>query len=91
MTEDKNLPRFFERKEKASDQRSGVFGMDLFGARREMVIDATAALVVLLVLTVLSVYKPRGLTPYGKRKQDDQRQGSVQDVLDSDARAVPIH
>jgi hypothetical protein len=54
-------------------ETSGVLGVDLFGARREMVIDAVAALVVLLLLTVLSVYKPRGLTPYGQWKQDEQR------------------
>jgi hypothetical protein len=31
------------------------------------------ALVVLLIATVLSVYKPRGVTRYGWRKQQDQR------------------
>lgn len=30
-------------------------------------------LVVLLVIQVLNVYKPRGLTPYGWRKQQEQR------------------
>jgi hypothetical protein len=30
-------------------------------------------LVVLLVITVLNVYKPRGLTRYGWRKQQEQR------------------
>jgi uncharacterized membrane protein len=30
-------------------------------------------LVVLLVITVLNVYKPRGLTPYGQRKQREER------------------
>lgn len=30
-------------------------------------------LVVLLVITVLNVYKPRGVTPYGWRKQREQR------------------
>jgi hypothetical protein len=30
--------------------------------------------VVLLVLTALSVYKPRGMTRYGQRKQYEQRQ-----------------
>jgi hypothetical protein len=32
-----------------------------------------AGLVVLLVLTALSVYKPQGMTPYGWRKQHEQR------------------
>ena len=31
-------------------------------------------LVVLLVITILSIYKPRGLTRYGWRKQQEQRQ-----------------
>ena len=30
-------------------------------------------LLVLLVITVLNVYKPRGVTPYGRRKQEEQR------------------
>lgn len=30
-------------------------------------------LLVLLIITVLSVYKPRGVTPYGWRKQQEQR------------------
>jgi hypothetical protein len=34
---------------------------------------AVLALVVLLVATVLAIYKPRGLTPHGRRKQRDQR------------------
>lgn len=37
--------------------------------RIQLVADAGAALVVLLVATILAVYKPRGMTPYGRRKQ----------------------
>ncbi len=40
------------------------------------VLHAGAAVLVLLVATVLSVYKPRGVTPYGWRKQYEQRTGS---------------
>jgi hypothetical protein len=36
-------------------------------------LHSSAALLVLLVTTILSVYKPRGLTPYGWRKQREQR------------------
>jgi hypothetical protein len=36
-------------------------------------IHAVLALLVLLVATVLAVYKPRGLTPYGLRRQREQR------------------
>jgi hypothetical protein len=38
----------------------------------QLVADAGAALLALLVATTLSVYKPRGLTPYGWRKQYEQ-------------------
>jgi len=41
--------------------------------RIQMVVAAGAALVALLVATTLSVYKPRGVTPYGWRKQHEQR------------------
>ena len=42
-------------------------------AGAQLVFHAAAGLVVLLVPTVLSVYKPRGLTPYGARKRQDRR------------------
>lgn len=72
-------------------ERPGVFGMDLVGAQQELVILSAGALVVLLVLTVLSVYKPRGMTPYGQRKQDEQRQGMVQEEVASSAQALPVN
>lgn len=43
---------------------------DLHGLRIQLVADAGAALAVLLVATTLSVYKPRGLTRYGRRARD---------------------
>jgi hypothetical protein len=42
---------------------------DLRQVRIQLVGDASAALFVLFVTTMLSVYKPWGLTPYGIRKQ----------------------
>lgn len=42
------------------------------------VLHAALALLLLLVATVLGVYKPRGLTRYGWRKQQEQRQVSQQ-------------
>jgi len=41
--------------------------------RIQLVVAAGAGLLVLLVATTLAVYKPRGLTPYGWRKQHEQR------------------
>jgi hypothetical protein len=39
-------------------------------------IHAALALLVLLVATVLAVYKPRGMTPYGQGRQRDERKAS---------------
>lgn len=39
----------------------------------QMVIASALALVVLIIETTLAVYKPRGMTSYGWRKQDEQR------------------
>ena len=43
---------------------------DLRAVRIQLVVDAGAALLVLLVTTTLGIYKPPGLTRYGRRKQD---------------------
>jgi hypothetical protein len=40
------------------------------------VLHAALALVLLLAATTLAVYKPRGLTAYGQRKQRERRAGS---------------
>jgi hypothetical protein len=48
-------------------------GGDVAGLRSASpVIHAVAALMLLLVAVVLSVYKPRGMTRYGRRKQREQ-------------------
>jgi hypothetical protein len=60
-----------------------AFDADLRRMQIQMVVAAGAALVVLLVLTGLSVYKPRGLTPYGWRKQYMQRAASTPAVGDA--------
>jgi len=49
--------------------KRAVFSAVLQRAQLQMVIASGAALVVLLIITALSVYKPRGLTRYGQRKQ----------------------
>lgn len=46
---------------------------DLAGLRIQLVADAGAAVVALFVATVLSIYKPRGLTKYGARKRREER------------------
>lgn len=46
---------------------------DLRSVRVQLIADAVAAIVVLIAATVLSVYKPKGVTPYGWRKQIAER------------------
>ena len=41
---------------------------DLRGLRLQLLADAGAALLALLIATALSVYKPPGLTPYGRQR-----------------------
>ena len=53
---------------RAADADLDGLGGDLF--------HAGAGLLVLLAITVLNVYKPRGMTPYGWRKQREERRMS---------------
>jgi hypothetical protein len=46
---------------------------DLRGLRLQIVFDAGAALLVLIVATTLAVYKPRGMTRYGQRQHRKRR------------------
>lgn len=46
---------------------------DLRRVRIQLIADAGAALLALLIATVLSVYKPKGLTRYGWRMQRSKR------------------
>lgn len=48
-------------------------GADLLGLRRSIRTHAAGGLLVLLVLVALSIYKPRGMTRYGWRRQYEQR------------------
>ena len=46
---------------------------ELGSLRAQLVVDAGAALLALLVTVALSVYKPRGMTRYGQRRRHLQR------------------
>jgi hypothetical protein len=46
---------------------------DLRAAGIPLVVHATGGILVLLVVTILSVYKPWGLTRYGRRKREEQQ------------------
>lgn len=56
----------------ATEMESGDIGMLRAGLSSEL-FHAGVGLLLLLVVQVLNVYKPRGVTPYGWRKQQDQR------------------
>lgn len=49
--------------------RAAPLVSELAKLRAQLVLDAALAALVLLGATVLAVYKPRGLTPYGLRRQ----------------------
>ncbi|MFD8035428.1 hypothetical protein ACFV3F_43260 [Streptomyces sp. NPDC059717] len=53
--------------------RTDLSSSDLSGMRIQLVADAAAAIVVLVAATALSMYKPRGITRYGWRVQNEQR------------------
>jgi len=52
---------------------AGTLSHAHYGMQLQMVIASGAALVALLIATVLAVYKPRGMTAYGWRKQYEAR------------------
>jgi hypothetical protein len=51
---------------------------DLIGLRTSLMVHAGGGLLVLLATTALAVYKPRGMTRYGLRKQREQDNSSVE-------------
>src|SRR2546427_6123068 len=55
-----------------------LFGADLGPLKTELVRAPSLAIVLLLVATTLGVYKPWGLTRYGRRKQQERRKGQQQ-------------
>jgi hypothetical protein len=54
---------------------------DFRALRIQLVVHAAGGLLVLLAATTLSVYKPWGMTPYGRRKQHERRKMSQADLL----------
>jgi hypothetical protein len=62
---------------------------DYRGLQIQLIGDAIAAIVLLLAATTLSVYKPFGLTAYGRRKQAESRSDvSVESDVDSDVKPL---
>ncbi|GCE09319.1 hypothetical protein [Dictyobacter aurantiacus] len=46
-----------------------------YGIQIKLVATSGATLVVLIMLTGLAIYKPRGMTSYGQGKQNERRKG----------------
>lgn len=65
-----------------ADVAAETVASDDLGALRSPspVLHAGAALLLLLVATTLAVYKPRGLTPYGLRKQHEEREKTTRRI-----------
>ena len=53
---------------------------DFRALRIQLVVHAGGGLLVLLMATALSIYKPWGLTPYGRRKQHERHEVSLTDL-----------
>jgi hypothetical protein len=51
---------------------TAVAGADLHALQVQLVADAAAAVLVLVVATTLGLYKPRGMTRYGARKNREE-------------------
>lgn len=69
----------------ATVARESAVSTDMARLQMQLVADAGAALVALLINAVLSVYKPHGMTAYGRRKQREQRRAT------SDMLAPGVH
>jgi hypothetical protein len=61
---------------------------DLWQLRLQLIGDASAALFVLFVTTILSVYKPWGMTPYGLRKQYEDANTPLRRAFGKDRQAL---
>ena len=56
--------------------QTSMLRVNLYRLQIQMVVASGAAVLALLVTTALAVYKPRGVTPYGWRKQNERRTAS---------------
>jgi signal transduction histidine kinase len=69
--------------------KTAVLGANLHSEQILMVNASSAALLVLLVVTALSYYKPRGMTRYGWRRQHEERKdGTAVDAAIDKAQGV---
>jgi len=62
---------------------------DFRALRIQLVVHAAGGLLVLLAATTLSVYKPWGMTPYGRCRQHELHNVSQADLLSPDSSVAP--
>jgi len=74
----------------AAAEKMAVLTADLRAPQVMMVVASCAALPVLVLLTALSVYKLRGMTPYGAREQGDSGAGADGDSTVSTPQWVKV-
>jgi hypothetical protein len=65
-------------------------GSRLHGLRIQIMADASAAVVLLMVNTVLSIYKPQGMTRFGVRKQHAQYGESTSEAVYVPGASAPM-
>jgi hypothetical protein len=57
----------------------------------QIMADAAAAVLLLIVNTTLAAFKPRGMTRYGRRKQYQKRISAVANVYAPELSETPAH
>jgi hypothetical protein len=70
---------------------TALFSGDSRALQIQLVVHAAGGLLVLLVATVLSVYKPWGMTAYGRRRQYERGKVTQPNVIYLDSSARPVH
>lgn len=71
-------------------EKTTALGVYPYGMQLKMVVTSGATVVVLSMLTGLAVYKPRGMTPYGQRKQDERGRRIVTEESTTDQRQETV-
>jgi hypothetical protein len=70
---------------------TALFSGDSRALQIQLVVHAAGGLLVLLVATVLSVYKPWGMTAYGRRRQYERGKVTQPNVIYPDSSVRPVH
>lgn len=72
----------------AAAREVAFIGSDLVGLRTSLMIHAAGGMLVLLVVATLAIFKPRGMTRYGRRVTDAHRTAPLEATVGPDV-AIP--